>query len=405
MTVPTARRPLHRARTAVVSGAVLAALALVPGAAAPASSSPAAHVAKQARASSWVPPSGATFNNPIGTPAQQRKLLRQVIHTTNSAPAGSTIRMAVFSFGDPQTADALLAAYRRGVVVKLVFAGENVYPAMARLRDALGTDTSKPSYVVICQNSCRGEKGQMHAKYFSFTRSGAAKWVTMVGSVNLTQFNALDQWNDLYTRVDDRPYFRAYGRWFGQLKNDVPVAKEYLHKATATTDIRMTPLDLKVDADPITDALAKVRCEVTMGELDPDSKTPDEIVASHVYVSTHAWNEERGKRIAWQVVGLAAAGCQVQVFYGTGMGAAVKSILENNGVELRKGQTKGIRTHMKVMMVDGAFGDELDTVRAWTGSQNWSDRAANRDDLIVQVNDEAEAQRYVDRFVWMWDHA
>ncbi len=56
-------------------------------------------------------------------------------------------------------------------------------------------------------------------------------------------------------------------------------------------------------------------------------------------------------------------------------------------------------------MVDGGFADDPDTVRAWTGSQNWSDRAANRDDLIVQINDEAEAQQYVDRFLWMWDHA
>jgi phosphatidylserine/phosphatidylglycerophosphate/cardiolipin synthase-like enzyme len=390
----------------MVAVAVLAAVALVPGAASPAASSPGASAAKTvARDSRYVPPSGPTFNTPTGTPAQQRKLLRQVIHTTNSAPSGSTIRMAVFSFGDPQTADALLAAYRRGVIVKLVFAGENVYPAMARLRDAIGTDTAKPSFVVICQNSCRGEKGQMHAKYFSFTRSGAAKWITMVGSVNLTQFNALDQWNDLYTRVDDRQYFRAYGRWFGQLKDDEPVAKEYLHKATATTDIRITPVDLTVDSDPITDALGKVRCEVTMGEIDPDSKTPDEVVATHVYISTHAWNEERGKRIARQVVGLRQAGCQVEVFYGTGMGAAVRSILENNDVELRKGTHQGIRTHQKVLVVDGAFGDDLDTERAWTGSQNWSDRAANRDDLIVQINDEAEAQRYVDRFLWMWEHA
>ncbi|GAW50424.1 uncharacterized protein (Precursor) [Nocardioides sp. PD653-B2] len=390
----------------MLAGALLAAVALVPGAGSPASSAPGAPAAKPtARVSGYLPPAGPNFNNPTGTPAQQRKLLRQVIRTTNSAPSGSTIRMAVFSFGDPRTADALLAAYHRGVIVKLVFAGENVYPAMARLRDGIGTDTTKASYVVICQNSCRGEKGQMHAKYFSFTRAGAARWVTMVGSVNLTQYNALDQWNDLYTRVGDKPYFRAYGRWFGQLKDDRPVARAYLHKATAAADIRMTPLDLKVDTDPIADALAKVRCEVTMGELDPDSKTPDEVVATDIFISTHAWGEERGKRIAWQVVRLREAGCRVQVFYGTGMGAAVRSILTNNGAQLRKGHTPGIRTHQKVLIVDGAFGDDLDTVRAWTGSQNWSDKAAKRDDLIVQINDPADAQRYADRFAWMWDHA
>jgi len=385
---------------------VLTGVAPVGAAAEPASSAPvSASVSARAKVGHFVPPAGANFNNPLGTPTQQRKLLQQVIRTVNSAPAGSTIRMAVFSFGDPQTADALLAAHARGVNVKLVFAGENVYPAMARLRNAIGTDTSKGSFVVICQNSCRGEKGQMHAKYFAFTAAGSARWITMVGSVNLTQNNAQNQWNDLYTRVDDRPYFRAYGRWFGQLKDDEPVSTPYLRKATATADIRMTPVDLKTVPDPIADALSRIRCQVTMGELDPESPTPDEVVPTALYINTHAWNEERGKAIARQVVGLRSQGCDVRVFYGTGFGAAVRSILGNNGVELRQGEHKGIRTHQKVMMVDGAFGDELDTVRAWTGSQNWSDRAANRDDLIVRIDDEAEAQRYVDRFLWMWDHA
>ena len=153
------------------------------------------------------------------------------------------------------------------------------------------------------------------------------------------------------------------------------------------------------------DALDRIRCQVTRGELEPGSPTPDEVVTTGLYVNNHAWNEERGKAIAWRVVRLRADGCQVKVFYGTGMGAAVKSILQNNGVRIRKGKHQGIRTHQKVMVVDGAYGDDLVTVRAWTGSQNWSDKAAQRDDLIVQINDEAEAQRYVDRFLWMWDHA
>ena len=366
---------------------------------------PAQATAPVARTGSYVPPAGPNFNNPLGTPAQQRKLLQQVIRTTNSAPAGSTIRMAVYSFGDGQVADALLAAHARGVAVKMVFAGENVYPAMKRLRAGLGTNTDASSFVMICENSCRGERGQMHAKYFSFSRAGAARWITMVGSVNLTEHNAQDQWNDLYTRVDDRPYFRAYGRWFGQLKRDEPVAKQYLHKATAANDIRITPVNLTTEGDPVLETFDRVRCQVTQGEIDPDSPNPDDIVTTNVYLNTHAWNEDRGTRIAWRVVALRSVGCAVQVFYGTGMGAAVKSILKNNGVPVRKGHNRGIRTHQKVMMVDGAFGDDLDTVRAWTGSQNWSDRAANRDDLIVQLNDESEAQAYVDRFLWMWDHA
>ena len=373
---------------------IVLALALVAGGLA--LSAPAdADRATAPRVGHYVPPAGANFNNPIGKPTQQRKLLQQVIRTVNSAPAGSTIRMAVFSFGDGPTADALIAAHNRGVNVKLVFAGENVYPAMARLRTAIGTDTDASSFVRICQNSCRGEQGQMHAKYFSFSRAGSAKWITMVGSVNLTQHNAQDQWNDLYTRVDDRPYFRAYGHWFGQLKADQPVAKQYLHKVVSDTDIRVMPVDLTAETDPILTALDNVQCVVT---------TDGEDVDTGVYISTHAWNEERGKAIAWKVAALRGEGCDVKVFFGTGMGAAVKSILKNHGVRMRKGQHPGIRTHQKVMIVSGGYDGEPSTVRAWTGSQNWSTRATHRDDLIVRVDDQVEAAAYEKRFLWMWDH-
>jgi hypothetical protein len=384
--VSTLGRP-RTALLALVIGSLLAALAL---AAAPADARP------HARIGHYVPPAGPSFNNPLGTPYQQRKLLQQVIRTTNSAPAGSTIRMAVYSFGDGQTADALIAAHRRGVDVKLVFAGENVYPAMKRLRAALGTNTANRSFVVICQNSCRGDRGQMHAKYFSFSRAGSARWITMVGSVNLTQYNAQDQWNDLYTRVDDRPYFRAYGHWFGQLKDDRPVTRQYLHKTVGSNDIRMTPVDLSQRADPILQALDKVQCVVGVGGRERHTG---------LYISTHAWNEGRGKSIAWKVAALSGDGCDVQVFFGTGMGAAVKSILRNHGVQMRQGHHPGIRTHQKVMIVAGGYDGAPSTFRAWTGSQNWSNRALNRDDLIVRVDDPTEALAYAKRFLWMWDRA
>lgn len=377
-------------------GAVLPAALLVTPA------SQAAAPAVPARVGHYVPPEGPGFNNPIGTPAQQRRLLERVIRTTQSAPAGSTIRMAVFSFGDGPTADALIAAYHRGVDVKLVFAGENVYPAMARLRDAIGTDVSRPSFVAICQDSCRGERGQMHAKYFSFTRAGSARWITMVGSVNLTEHNAQDQWNDLYTRVGDRAYFRAYGHWFGQLKRDEPVAHPYVHKQTEAVDVQMAPVDLAEEDDPILDALDRVRCRVPQSEVDPDGTDPDQQVRTGVYISTHAWNEERGKAVAWKVAALEGDGCDVRVFYGTGMGAAVRSILEHHGVAMRSGHHEGIRTHQKVMVVSGGYDGDPSTVRAWTGSQNWSSRALHRDDLIVRVDDRDEAHVYEKRFLWMW---
>jgi phosphatidylserine/phosphatidylglycerophosphate/cardiolipin synthase-like enzyme len=380
-----------------VAGALLAGFVVVPGAvslASPAAAGPA-----------YVPPAGPTFNNPIGTAHQQRRLLDQVIRMTDNAPAGSAIRMAVFSFGDPATADALLAAHRRGVRVKLVFSGANEYPAMKRLQAGLGADPTQKSFAVFCERSCRGTAGEMHAKYFSFSRTGAARHVTTVGSVNLTRNNAENQWSDLFTRVDDEPYFKAYTHWFTQLKRDVPVEPTYLRRVVGTTVVEMAPFDLAKQADPVVEQLDRIRCEVPMGEIDPDAEKPDEIVPTNVDINAHAWNEERGKQLAWRVASLDKAGCRVRVFYGVGLGAAVRSILENNGVNLRKGTHPGVRTHQKVLVVEGGYDGDPSTVRAWTGSHNWSDRALHRDDLIVEIQDEAEARQYAEWFEYMWKNA
>ena len=388
-------RPARTSLLALIVGAILLTL-LVP-ASAPAAPRPAP--------STWMPKAGPAFNTPIGDSDQQRRLLNRVISATGHATPGSTIRMAVFSFGDPETADALLAAYQRGVNVKLVFSGSNDYPAMQRLQAGIGDDITKPSFVVFCDRSCRGTRGEMHAKYFAFSHTGAAHWVTMVGSVNLTQYNAQKQWADLYVKVADRPYYVAYRHWFAQLKRDEPVDPTFVRRSVGDTQIEMTPTDTGTETDPVADALSRIRCEVPMGEIDPDSETPDDLVLTRLDISAHAWNEERGKRLAWQVVGLYQAGCLVRVFYGVGMGAAVKAILENNGIETSNGTHKGIYTHQKMMVVSGGYDGLPSTVRAWTGSHNWSDLALGRDDLIVEVENQADAQRYADRFRWMWNHA
>ena len=78
----------------VVAAAVFAAL-LVPA-------SPPADARSHAP-TGWMPKAGPAFNTPIGGPAQQRRLLHRVISATNHAAPGSLIRMAVFSFGDPET--------------------------------------------------------------------------------------------------------------------------------------------------------------------------------------------------------------------------------------------------------------------------------------------------------------
>ena len=345
----------------------------------------------------------AHFNDPLGSSADQRRLLTRIIRAVNRTPAGSTVRMAVFSFGDPETADAVIAAHRRGVQVKVVFAGDHTYPAMARIMKALGSNRSARSFAVQCERSCRGTRGQMHAKYFSFRRAGERRWLTMVGSVNVTRHNAEQQWSDLYTVADDRAYYRAYLPWFRQLRDDKPLDDPYLRRRSGGNLIEFTPVEVTADQpDPVIEALDDVVCQVTRGQLDPGAKDPQKVVDTRVRIGAYAWNGERGKDVAWRVARMAGDGCRVRVFAGDGIGAAVRSILLNHGVAIRHSSVEEVTTHEKLMVVRGAIGDQPRTTWAWTGSHNWSSRALSRDDLIVRITDEDVARDYWRGFARMW---
>lgn len=391
-----------RGRAFVTSTALIAVLVSLLAVAVvhtPASATP----APRDRVGNYTPAAGAKFNNPLGTQAQQRRLFRHLNRTIKSVPRKGTIRIAVFSFADPNTSQALIKAYQRGVRVKLIFAGNNVYPPMRQVQKVLGSDATKKSYAVFCSNSCRGTVGQMHAKYFSFSRAGKARYITMVGSNNLTKHNAKRQWSDLYTVTNNKTYFSAFKPWFAQLRKDTTVTSPYLEKTVGTHRIWITPVDLTATTDPLLTSLSSIRCEVPLGEIDPDSPTPDVVVPTRLRIATHAWNGDRGVVLARRVAELQGQGCAVQVFYyDIGSGSAVRSILTNAGVAMNPGATPGVHTHHKLLIISGAVDGQLSTTRVITGSQNWSTRALARDDIILQISDPATSAAYVAAFDRMW---
>ena len=168
----------------------------------------------------YTPVTGAIFNRPVGTAAEQRRIFTHVNRTIDSAPAGSTIRIAVFSFSEKVTADKLLAAQRRGVHVQLVFDDHTISAQMKRLRAALARIPGARSFVVYCHRSCRGSGGNMHDKIFTFSKAGAAENITMIGSNNMTAYNATRQWSNIYTIVNDPAMYFTVSGVFDQLKTD-----------------------------------------------------------------------------------------------------------------------------------------------------------------------------------------
>ncbi|MGH3510364.1 MAG: phospholipase D-like domain-containing protein [Nocardioidaceae bacterium] len=347
----------------------------------------------------YTPVTGAVFNRPTGTPGQQRAIFTALNKAINAAPSGSMIQFAVYSFSELPTADALLAAHRRGVNVQLIFDNHHIYPAEAKLRGALGKNTFAKSFVLYCHHSCRGTGGMMHDKLFLFSQSGRATNVVMLGSDNITRHNAIAQWSDMYTVVGDAALYFTYTGVFNQMRVDRPVAHPYITASVDGYTPQFYPNPGVTQAtDPIAQILSGITCTgAPVGYGDDAGNTV-------IRISQHAWNGSRGVYLARMVAALATQGCNVEVIYGIGMGSQVLSILRSAGIPLSAGHHRGIRTHQKLLLVNGMY-DGQPSQSVWTGSQNWSNGALNRDDVMLQITGwNAAFGQYISNFNYMWAH-
>ena len=379
---------------ALVAGLAVALLLVTGAPAEPDRTTPAA-----APVGSYTPVTGGTFNRPIGTSTDQRRIFTHVNKTIDSTPAGATIRIAVYSFSDKATADRLLAAKNRGVNVQLVFDDHTIYAQMARLRQALGKNPNAQSFVVYCYLSCRGSSGgNMHDKIFMFSKAGSAENITMVGSNNMTGYNATRQWSDVYTVANDPAMYFTYAGVFDQLKWDRGMARTYYQADINGYQAQFYPYaNASQTADPVHQTLSKIVCTGAAIGTGVGGKTL-------VRISQHAWNGTRGIYLARKVAALRAQGCVVQVIYGVGVGTTVRSILTNAKVAMSKGRRPGIRTHQKSLQVSGNFDGNAGASMVLTGSHNWSDGAMRRDETILRIQNAAAYAQYKANFEDIWSN-
>jgi hypothetical protein len=346
----------------------------------------------------YTPVTGATFNRPIGTSYQQRAIFRHINQSIDATPAGATIRFAVFSFAEYPTATKLIAASRRGVNVQLIFDDHHIYAQEARLRKALGKNPNAKSFVVYCDRSCRGTSGNMHDKMFLFSQAGSAENVVMVGSDNITRHNAVDQWSDVYTVVGDPALYFTYAGVFDQMKYDRPQVTQYINADINGYQVQFYPYPgTTQETDPIYQALEQIQCT---GATPGVAGTEDG--RTMVRLSQHAWNGTRGVYLAQKVASLQTAGCDVQIIYGVGIGARVKSILRNASIPMSYGTHKGVHTHQKTMLVSGSYAGDPAAHVVWTGSHNWSNGALKRDEVIFKITDQAAFDQYFANWQDIW---
>ena len=376
-------------KACAVLGAVALALSLTAGA-----------------AEAYTPTSGPIFNNPTGAQPARTRILHHIIASINSTPRFGTIRIAAYSFDRQDVADALINANHRDVNVQMVLNDNWTSPQENRLIRALGSDPTKRSFVAVCHGSCRGGAGNQHMKYYTFTRTGKARFVTMLGSANLTGYGAVNQWNDMYTIVNNQAMWNLYSTVFEQLARDTRVAHPYIVDKIGNLENRFYPHPNTTRAnDPEMQRLNAVHCNAGAGTGENGHTV--------IRIVMYGWVDSRGVYLADKLANLDRAGCDVRVILSSG-GRTVAAHLLHGGVLVRdadmkpsthpnadNGESFLLFTHEKWMILNGGFGSGNGRY-IWTGSANWSNQSTHNDDVTMRAWSRSAYNKYLANFNYIW---
>lgn len=396
---------------------------------------------KAKKKKAYRPRQGATFNQPRTYDARMYTIERQVVGAINNAKPGTYLKMAMFSFDRFPVADALIRAKKRGVYVQVITHEHEIPPAQKKLRAALGKRTKKVvSYKAVpgqkrkqkvvrtvqkksfwfqCRSACRGDLDIQHSKFILFERTGAAKDVVMLGSVNMKMNGFENQFNDLLTLNGKTKIHDYLSNIFNEMRRDKTLKNSHRIQQFANNkyELEVLPFPRRlatkktrwtVDRDPIIRLLRPVTC---LGAATSDGRTM-------LRVTMHAWDGVRGKVIAQRFRELYAQGCNVMLNIGYigGDVARVLAVPTKRGVIPVRStgfdtplydpvdQQLDLYTHEKLLLVRGNYAGKRNRKMVVTGSSNYQTSGAWGDEIIFRAYDAALYKQYADHWTWMWRH-
>lgn len=350
---------------------------------------------------------GAVFNDPLGTPEQQSAIFTQIIALVNATPPGEDIRVSMFGFGDAAVADALVAAARRGVRVKVILDDSSYLdgdgrptdsPAWNTLRDpttGLGTDDRKPSWVVVCDDRFESDDGvddvrrgciatappgpaYNHNKFFLFSKVGpfddgtTYQKVVFQTSSNLTHWYKVESYNDAVTFTDAAVY-DAYARYHEdqrRLRYSRTGDNNYYRGTPTGSTFRafFFPRGDSSYNDPTSDTVVNALDEISCVYTGADGKKHQ----TDVRILVLDFLKSR-RQVATKLAALRADGCWIDVIYAES-DPTIEGILSGAGIQrlhCKFNVAPGIdvRPHNKFLLIDGDYNADL-TPRVYTGSPN-----------------------------------
>lgn len=306
---------------------------------------------------------GSLFNNPYGDRAEQDAIKNHIIGTIDDAKRPSAIRVALYALTDQDYADALVSAHQRGVDVRVVLDAKYSQEAAAQsLITALGTDTTKRSWVKVCMTggACIAHGGVNpinHNKFFLFSQVGTARDVVIQTSANQTALNTERYFNNAYTTIGNTELYAAYTRYFNDLVAMVPNNNYFTTGTAGDIGYYFFPQET---GDVVVDILNDVACTGNRRVGTPDTHR------SIVRVSAYALHRAE---VADALISLADQGCQVDLVYSDSN--QVENLSGHSNLTLRRLKTEeNYRVHSKYFLIEGNYAGRGDRKLTFTGSHN-----------------------------------
>jgi hypothetical protein len=344
---------------------------------------------------------GAVFNNPKGTTAEQNAVKDHIIRAVDNTQSGRLIRASLYALKDQDYADALIRAHQRGVDVRVVLDQQYADSAAVQsLKSELGTSMSASSWVHVCgaAGACIATGGTNpinHNKFFTFSRigdAGVAEDVVIQTSANQTSLNVDKYWNNAYTVVGNTDLYTAYVNYFNDLAAEKRSSNYYTTAKVGTEKYYFFP---QSTGDVVVDVLDNVSCT---GNTTVGTSTHKSIVR----VAAFALHRDA---VARALASLADQGCSVQVVYADSNDEAI--LKGHANLSLKQLNTAdGYLVHSKYLTIEGNYAGHPDTKWTFTGSHNLDvSSLRENDEALLRLEGAAPHDAYAQNFTLLRSYA
>jgi phosphatidylserine/phosphatidylglycerophosphate/cardiolipin synthase-like enzyme len=260
------------------------------------------------------------------------------------------------------------------------------------------------SYVKKCDGSCRGKGGNMHSKFYLFSKTKSSHHIVMVSSSNLNRGGAELGWNDMYVVKGRRKLYRGFKAMHRLMTDDVRSGARKVQIADGPYVARFFPMrNASKATDPTLRDLKKIGCHSAFGR-------------TRINISMFYWKGKRGAYLLDKIASLARHGCKVRIVYGAPsrlLAERMRTMARHHLIDLWDSRWdynddgwSEVRTHAKYVLVKGKVGTNRRAFRVWTGSQNWVAGSLSRsDETTLNIGLRSAYESYLKNWVAIRDHS